>query len=274
MSRVLCSTGAVIGNKNNRNHMLLPEIAKRLECDGFEFMLFGSWYDMIEKLKLDLSGMNLEFPVMHCEKKIGELLATGTGEDFTEALRKFEINCSLASVIGAEKMVMHLWNGLISDSHFENNVRAYSSVREIADKYDITLMVENVVCNCSSPMEHLKELRKVYPDISFTFDTKMAEFHNELGLIMNKDWEWLWTGNHIKHLHINDYAGGYMDWSNLRTLAIGEGHVDFDSFFKTVRKEKYNQDYTIEAQSINEDGTVDYDSINRCVRRIREEMNI
>ena len=131
MSRILCSTGAVIGNKNDRNYMLLPEIAKRIDCDGFEFMLFGSWYDMVEKLKLDLSNMRLEFPVMHCEKHIGELISMGGEENFNEAYRRFEINCRIAQNIGARKIVIHLWDGLTSDKNFDNNVKAYFHLNQI-----------------------------------------------------------------------------------------------------------------------------------------------
>ena len=39
MNRILCSTGALIGRPNGRDYTLLNECAKRLDCDGFEFMI-------------------------------------------------------------------------------------------------------------------------------------------------------------------------------------------------------------------------------------------
>ena len=41
MSKILCSTGALIGRPNNRDYTLIKEFAPRLECDGFEFMMFS-----------------------------------------------------------------------------------------------------------------------------------------------------------------------------------------------------------------------------------------
>lgn len=44
------------------------------------------------------------------------------------------------------------------------------------------------------------------------------------------------TINCWNHYHINDYAGGYMDWRNLRTLPVGKGKNDFKRFFKFTKK--------------------------------------
>ena len=43
-------------------------------------------------------------------------------------------------------MVFHLWNGIISDTRFENNLKAYPDLQERAAKYGLTLLVENVIC--------------------------------------------------------------------------------------------------------------------------------
>ena len=46
----------------------------------------------------------------------------------------------------------------------------------------------------------------------------------------------LWKEKHIRHYHVNDYGGGYMEWSRLKTLPPGKGHFDFDKFFDYIRK--------------------------------------
>lgn len=51
MNQLFCSTGALITRKNNRDYHLLTDIAPRLHCDGFEFMMYESWYDTWEQLK-------------------------------------------------------------------------------------------------------------------------------------------------------------------------------------------------------------------------------
>ena len=56
MKKVLCSTGALIGRPNNRDYRLIKEFAPGLECDGFEFMMYSTWYHQVEKLINELKN--------------------------------------------------------------------------------------------------------------------------------------------------------------------------------------------------------------------------
>lgn len=272
MSEILCSTGALIGLPNNRDYTLLKPLADRLECDGFEFMMYSSWYDEIEDILCTLTEMGLHIPVVHCEKHIGEKLSTGEMADLKEAMRLFRINCHLAKELGAGKMVLHLWDGMVSDSHFKNNLAAYGDLARAAGEFGIDLLVENVVCNVENPMKHWCELAERYPGIHFVFDTKMAAFHDQLDLLYEQEYSWLWKRKHIHHYHVNDYAGGYMEWPKLRTLPIGRGHIDFESFFSFVKKTGYEDTFTVEATAFGQDGTVDVDMLNSCFLRIRQYL--
>ena len=204
----------------------------------------------------------------------GALIGKPNGRDYKllEPLGKqldcdgFEINCDLAKAIGAEKLVLHLWSGHVSDSNFQSNLAAYQRLREIADSYGFVLGIENVVCNVENPMKHMCELREAYPDIRFVFDTKMAAFHEQLDLLYEREYEWLWKDGHICHYHVNDYNGGYMDWANLRTLRIGMGKLDFERFFAFVRETGYEGDYTLEASAYDSEGNVDVDKQFAYVR--------
>lgn len=242
MSRILCSTGALIGRPNNRNYKLLEPLSKELDCDGFEFMMYSSWYEEADEIADYLNS---------------------------SAIRLFTINCKVAEKISAEKMVIHLWDGFISDHNFQNNVEAYGKLIEISEKHGLELLVENVVCNQENPMKHWCELAEHYPDISFVFDTKMAAFHEQLDLLYKEEYGWLWKEGHIKHYHVNDYAGGYMDWGNLRTLPVGRGHIDFERFFSFIREIKYDDTFTVEATAFGKDGKVDTDMLNGCFKKIR-----
>ncbi|MDF2674806.1 MAG: Xylose isomerase protein barrel, partial [Clostridiales bacterium] len=122
---ILCSTGALIRRPNHRNHKLLKGLSEQLECDGFEFMMEGSWMDIIEDVMAEVKAMNLYIPVMHSEKYIGEAISQGGEEELREALRRFEINCRMANKIGGEKIVVHLWGGISSDQNFDRNLKAY-----------------------------------------------------------------------------------------------------------------------------------------------------
>ena len=272
MAEILISTGALIGRPNGRDYRLLLPLSKQLECDGYEFMMYSTWYDQVDDIVSFLKSSKLYTPVFHCQKSIGESISKGGEEELEDAFCRFEVNAGMASQIGAGKMVMHLWDGITSDQNFENNLNAYEKLRGIAQRYGVELLVENVVCNREDPMKHWCELAQRYPDIHFIFDTKMAAFHGQLELLYAKDFEWLRQENHIHHFHVNDYAGGLKDWENLRTLPIGSGHVDFDRFFAFIRQMNYDGTYTLESTAFDNTGAVDVEMLNRQVRYIREKI--
>lgn len=268
MNRILCSTGALIGRPNGRDFTLLAKCREMLDCDGFEFMMYGDWHEKATELKSFISKLSVPLPVFHIEKDVGNLISRDAEGDTERAFSIFEANCVFAKEFGSEKLVLHLWGGLDSDKNFANNLACYKVLREISDSFGLTLTVENVVCNREDPMTHLTELVSTYPDISFTFDTKMAEFHNQTELLYLPENQYLFPN--IAHFHINDYAGGYMDWGNLKTLHIGKGRIDFPRLFDFLKKKDYRGDFTVEATSFNGEGVIDFESLNRSFSAIRK----
>ena len=111
-------------------------------------------------------------------------------------------------------------------------------------------------------MCHWVALYREYPDIHFIYDTKMADFHRQMDLLYLPEYEWLWKGDHIRHYHINDYDGGYMDWSNMKVLAPGKGHIDFDRFFAFIDRIGYRDTFTFEATGFDKQGIVHTDMLN------------
>lgn len=267
-NRILCSTGALIGRPNGRDFTLLKKCVDALSCDGFEFMMYGSWHDRVDELKLFLKALDTSFPVFHVEKDVGNLISRNEEGDVENAISVFEKNCSLARDIGSEALVLHLWGGIDSDKDIYNNISVYKRLREIAESFGLLLTVENVVCNHSDPTSNLSRLVSKYPDATFTFDTKMSEFHGQTELLYKEENEWLFSG--IRHMHINDYNGGYMDWGNLKTLHIGEGKVDFLTLFKFLKSKEYKFDFTVEATSFDQSGAIDCDALNKTFARIRK----
>lgn len=272
MSQVLCSTGALIGRPNNRDYRLLKDFSKELICDGYEFMMYSTWYGVEQEIADFIKNNNIHVPVMHCAKGVGELISQGDEESIREAIRLFEINSKLAQQIGAKGMVLHLWGGMASDGKIDINIEKYRELNKIAQAHNIDLLIENVVCNRENPMKHWESLAKVYPNIHFVFDTKMAEFHAQTDLLYKEEYAWLYKDNHIQHYHVNDYAGGYMDWANLKTLSMGKGHVDFDKFFEYVKMTGYDKTFTVEATAFNKEGIVDFDMLNSNFSKIRAYM--
>lgn len=263
MSRILCSTGAVIARANNRDYSLLAEIVRHLSCDGLEFMMYGSWHGGHEA-GLVRALAPYDVPVFHMTKQIGEWVSQG---NMAEAVGMFRADCELARAMGSGLLVLHLWSGQASDRHIERNIAAYPVLRDMAEGYGLTLTVENVLCNTVDPQTHMQALTEAYPDILFTFDTKMAAFHSQVdGLYAPEN---AWLRERIAHYHVNDYAGGHMEWGRMSAKALGLGHVDFDRFFAYVRQSGYKGDLTCEASALNGDGSVRYDEMNASLDRIR-----
>ena len=266
MKRILLSTGAILTRRNNRDYSQLPAIVPQLHCDGLEFMMYQSWYEgHIDALKRVLADYNV--PVFHMTKHIGEYISLG---ELTEAVTIFRADCALARDIGAHLLVLHLWSGRPSDQHIERNIAAYPVLREIAEEHGLLLTVENVLCNTRDPMTHMRALVDAYPDIAFTFDTKMAAFHSQEEALYNPENAWLWP--RIRHFHVNDYAGGHMDWDNMRVRQLGQGRIDFDRFFAFVREVGYQGDFTCEATAVSEDGSIRYGEMNASLERIAKEV--
>lgn len=271
---VLCSSGALITRFNGRDPRLLRGFFPQLEADGLEFMVYPSWDGLLEDyvpaVKAISKEIGMRIPVLHADKRIGELLSMGSDADIAEAKARFLNNCRIADTLGAELMVLHLWGGPASDRDIGVNIAALGEFLETAERFGIVLTVENVVCALTSPLGHLNAIMDEYPGAAFTVDTKMAEFHLELPETIAD--ERLWQGR-VKHLHVNDYSGGYKDFTDLRVRHIGDGHVDFAPFFERVKASGYSGFATVESTSVRPDGTVDIDKLNASLAAVRKGLN-
>ncbi len=285
---ILCSTGALIGRPNGRDYRLIETCAKELQCDGFEFMMYSDWYDKVDEIAEFIRSRSVCVPVFHCEKKVGDLLSRNQEGDCEQAVELFRLNCEAAVKIGCQKLVLHLWGAIDSDKDIEHNISYYPILRQMAEEQNLLLTIENVVCNRQDPMTHLLTMARRFPDIAFTYDTKMADFHKQIEQLyenteqvkhqfVNDDVTRTDGAGemlpdifaHVRHMHINDYNGGYMDWSKLSTLHVGEGQIDFDRFFAFVKEQGYEGDYTIEATSFDQNGTIDFTKMNETIGKIR-----
>lgn len=288
MKEILCSTGAFIGKRNNDDYRLLKTYAGKLECDGFELMISRTWYPEMDKLIETVKSFELNIPVIHANKMLGEYLCGMTAsfdngvyseyimndkeeqELFEKGTECFKINLKAAKELGASKMVLHLWNGIASDKRLDNNIRRFGTWKDMADKEGIDLLTENVICNNNDPLSNMYKVAETYKTAGFVYDTKMAEFHAQTLKLFDEPYLGLIEEGKIRHLHINDYGGGYMDWGNMKILPIGSGHVDFDTFFEKILGCGYNGDYTVETTALDKDGNVDIDMLNACFKKIRE----
>lgn len=270
---VLCSSGALITRFNGRDPRLLEGFWPEIEADGLEFMVYPSWDGRLDEIeacvKTVSEKLGINIPVLHADKRIGELLSMGSDENVMEAGERFRRGCRIAETLGCSLMVLHLWGGPASDHNIERNFSVLVDYMREAEAHGVQLTVENVICAESTPLEHIKTLMDHFPEVRFTIDTKMAEFHRELPeTIACCD---LWQGRAV-HLHINDYGGGEKDFSDLRVLHIGEGHVDFEPFFERVSSSGYSGYATVEATSVLPDGSIDFGRLNRSLSKVRSAL--
>ena len=288
MRDVLCSTGALIGRPNNRNFRLLADCAEALDCDGFEFMVYESWYPDIDEVIGTVKSYKLNIPVIHCHKALSEKICGAVAwhdeagihrrlmteeedkKSFEEGLEEFKLNLRIAGELGADKMVFHLWNGIVSDMNIDKNAERFLILKDMAEKAGVLLMVENVICNGNDPLYNMNVVYEKCRDVAFVYDTKMAEFHGQTMDIFTDRWNWMLRDGHVKHLHVNDYGGGFKDFSNLRVLPVGKGHVDFERFFSELSAYDYDGDFTVESTAFDlKTGELDFDMLNRCFADVR-----
>lgn len=267
--QILASTGAFIGRYNGRNHKLFLSVADTIVSDGFEFMMYDSWYDKINEIVSDFNEKGLKILTYHADKFIGQKIGVGGEENTNEAFSLFRKNCDMACKLGAKKVILHLWNGPVSDDNIDNNLNALGELLKISDSYGLLLVPENVVCRAGSPIEYIRILADRYPDSHFTFDTKMAAFHCELESSLAGDYLSLWREKRIAHLHINDYNGTYKDWDNLKTRHIGEGNIDFKKFFGFLSSVGYEGTATLECSSMDESGKIYPEKMSESILKVK-----
>ena len=256
---ILCSTGCFIGTKNSFDHTLIAKLKHGLLFHGFEIFSPPNIYadkleeyepiaEVVDKARND----GCLFYSMHMNKSIGEMLSRNESGDIENALRLFESDCRYAVRYGVSLLVLHLWNGPPSDKNIHVNIGQFPKLKEISDKYGLTLTVENIVCNTYKPLDHMRKLWELYPgDIKFTIDVRQAEFHKSLAETCES--EFLWENNLVPHVHISDYRGVYMDWNSLWLFPpLNQGDVDFGYLFAFLKSIGYKGSFTYENSFIQD----------------------
>ncbi|MBO4283063.1 MAG: sugar phosphate isomerase/epimerase [Clostridia bacterium] len=269
MSRPLyVSSGAFIGRGNGFSPDGFFSVCREYDCEGFEFMMYRAWYPELDGMLARFRESGVRFPTFHCDKTIGEGFSSGDPDEKQNALVRFRENCRAAATLGSRLLVLHLWNGLPSDRNVARHIDALADLYEIAAEYDLLLTVENVICADRDPLTHFDSIARRYPAARFTFDTKMAAFHDQMGEITSPDRRDL--AKRIAHVHLNDYGGGVGDFSDLRVLHLGEGKIDFAPFLALLSEIDYSGAVTLECSCFSSlDGTWKPEKMHTSLERAR-----
>lgn len=267
MGKILCSTGALLGRPNGRNFNLLPSLENQLHCDGLELMFYDSWYDQQDALFSVLSKLRKPIFVFHAEKSICSRLCSTDPAEAKAALCQFAFNCAFAAALHIDTMVFHLWDGWMDDGQIHAALAHYNTLKSFAQEHHILLTIENIVTRQYDPLHYCRMLLQQDPEALFTYDTKMAAFHQQEKELYGKENTSLAAS--IAHLHINDYAGGYMDWTQFKTRHIGDGHAELEPLFPFLRSMGYSGFYTTEATSFDQTGAIDLIKLNHTLTLLK-----
>lgn len=261
------SSGAFTGRINGRNPRLLADYWDQFDCDGFELMLFDDLEPQMDSIIELYQKARVPIRVLHADKRTGDWMGNPDPGAQQKLLDLFERNCRVGNALGAQKIVTHIWGRPYSDQHLDQIAQQVGLLLQIARRYNLDLVAENCVC-FSSPIENLEKLCQIHPTLGVTIDTRPAQFHRELARTVQSP---VFQRN-MRHVHINDYKGGYMQWDALYPIyQPGQGEIDFDLFFDGILQKHPQCSITLEAPAMRPD-CVDVQTLGRALTFIRQHL--
>ena len=271
MNKILCSTGAIVGRVCEYNYSLvkkhLPSLYEDGLIDGMEFMMIPYYYNELESVIETIKSCNIPIPIIHCDKDVGVLFSECSTESTEKAFKLLKLNCKVGKELGADKMVFHLWGGIKSDYNIEYNISLLPRALELANSYNLKILIENIPCTTYSGLQNWRRLYGFVPEINFVFDTRFGAFHDEIDDIINEP---IWDS--ITHLHISDYSSYPRDFSKIRPiLHPGEGVIDFNSFFTKLKSKNYAGTITLESPVMIPYGT-DIKKLNSTLYYLKNSL--
>ncbi|MEO8288524.1 MAG: TIM barrel protein [Chloroflexota bacterium] len=262
--RVLCSSGTFSRHSDFTDHYRILENGPGLPVDGLEVMFYEQWYSWYEEIASELVALGMTFPVVHAEKDIGPALGKTDRAGLDKAFGWFDANCHFASLIGAGVVVLHLWGHPESDTFFERNLSAVSTLVDIALRHGVALAVETIPCTVGDPLTRIEQVLERDPRCCFTLDTEFLALHKEIEAALAADW--LWQKGRVAHIHIKDFDGHMHDAEGRRHYVHPcEGNIDFDRFFAGLKAREYNGTVSLESPVISRDGSLDIPRLRRSL---------
>ena len=214
---------------------------------------------------LGFEVQDLMFPaVMDDEKKAGKLLSLyegapvvslhgpfidlnfsgGDKKVFAITKERIETCASYCNILGAKKMVLHSCFFPVSpkeDPLYEIWSRtAADYLCEVAEKYDITLCIENVIDRDPDIIKRLVETAS-HPKIKVCLDVGHTNFSKAgIDTWMNA------LAPYIVHYHLHDNKGYYDEH-----LSAGDGTVEWKRFFELKNRLGLDNDMLLEVRTLD-----------------------
>ncbi len=265
---VLCSSGAFSRTPGQTDLGAVAEFGPRLDAAGLELLLYPDWQLAADTIAGDLLATGLRFPVVHAEKAIGAALGSAGAVEQEQGLRRLEENCRLARQIGADVVVLHLWDLPDSDRSFDRNLGCLPRCLDLAEASGLTLTVETVPCAVADPLTNVRRAIERDGRCAVTLDTEFLALHGQLEQALASPW--LWQEGRVRHIQIKDYDGALRDAAGRRRyLQPGEGRIDFIYLFEVLREWEFSGTVSLEASALAADGSVDIERLSRSLSLLR-----
>lgn len=273
MNEVFVSTGAVMGRLTNYDYSviktILPSICEKTGADGIEYLIMAPLYPVIDDVRRVIKDSGLLCPVIHADKEIGIILSCGSEDDAGEAIRRWEINCREAQLLSVPRIVLHLWGTGESDSRFEYNASFLPKIIEIAKKYGVRPLIENIPCTCADPLTRWRQIAEY--DVDFIYDVRFGRLHGQNEAIEKS--EFMKDGR-ITHMHISDFGGETGDFSRIRpVLHPGEGTVDFSALWHDLSDAHYKGSFTLESPADFSVRPIDTKKLTHSLSYLRQKAD-
>lgn len=265
---VLCSTGVFSRTPVRTDLDAIAAFGPRLEGGGLELLLYPDWREDAAGAAARLAALRLRFPVLHVEKSIGAAFAHADPAAREAALLAFEQNCRLARQLGADVLVLHLWDLPDSDRYFDRNLEALPRCLDLAEAHGLQLTIETVPCAVTDPLTNVQRAIACDGRCGVTLDTEFLAYHGQLEEALASPW--LWQDGRVCHLQIKDYDGALRGADGRRRyLQPGEGRIDFGYLFEVLHEWGFSGSVSLEAAAVAGDGRVDLARIDRSLTLLR-----
>ncbi len=156
--------------------------------------------------------------------------------------------------IGATILTVHFWmdRRFIPEKVVSRKAEILGRMALEGEKRGLTLCLENL----SEDPHDLRLALEMSPFLCLTLDVG----HGQLMSSQNRALELLEAyPTRVKHVHVHDNRGGSLVEDDLH-LPVGEGCVDFESFFQALLKRGYSGLLSLEVSS---------DGLDKSIRRVR-----
>jgi sugar phosphate isomerase/epimerase len=244
--RTLLPTGSVTSNPDFTDHRRILEHTPPTEL---ELSIYGSWDESVVD---DLLG--LPIVTAHADKRIGASLS---GDE--PAFDRLTLDCRIARALGAELVVLHLWELPDGDRYLDRNLDRLPTLLDIAEEHGLTLAVETIPCTVGAPLDNVRRACERDERCRVTLDTEFLAAHGQLDSAHE-------LGERIAHVHVKDFDPAVWGTRPRRYLLPGEGVVDLDGFLERL---DHDGTLTLELSAVIDDGGVDAHRLETAVAWLR-----